>query len=61
MKPERRIYDEVIERAGEEIEKLLYIDDREDLVTAARKLGIDSIRYEGADSLKKALQDRGII
>lgn len=60
MKPERAIFDEVIKRAGGDRAKILYIDDREDLIKEATALGIDSIRFEGGEKLGKELKDRGI-
>ncbi len=61
IKPELPIYEDVIRRAGGDKSKILYIDDREDLIKEATALGIDSIRFEGADSLKEAMLKRGII
>jgi putative hydrolase of the HAD superfamily len=61
IKPEKAIYDDVIRRAGGDRSGLLYIDDREDLITEARALGIDSIRFEGAPRLEEALAEKGII
>lgn len=61
MKPDKRIYDEVVARAGGDRSKLIYIDDREDLIQASTALGIDSIRYEDAEKLAAALRSKGII
>ena len=61
VKPERLIFEDVIKRAGGDKSGILYIDDREDLIKVASAMGIDSIRFEGADSLKKELVERGII
>lgn len=61
MKPEKAIYDKVIELAGGDPSGVLYIDDREDLVKEAKGLGIDSIRYETAGKLKKELLARGVV
>ena len=60
MKPERAIFDEVIKRAGGDKTKILYIDDRDDLIKEATAMGIDSIRYEGGEKLEKELKLRGI-
>lgn len=61
IKPDKIIFDDMIRRAGGDKARVLYIDDREDLVREALVLGIDSIRFEGTDKLKKALKDKGII
>ena len=61
IKPEPAIYEDVIKRAGGDKSKILYIDDREDLVKEALRLGIDSIRFEGAENLKVAMKKRGVL
>lgn len=60
-KPDKLIYEDVIRRAGGDRTKLLYVDDREDLIKEASALGIDSVRFEGAAELKKTLAGKGII
>lgn len=61
MKPEIKIFDDAVKRAGGDKNGVLYIDDREDLITEARKLGIESIKFEGAEKLKEELRKRGIV
>lgn len=61
MKPDRRIFDDMVRRAGGDKKAVLYIDDREDLIREARALGIDSIRYEGAERLKEELRNKGVL
>jgi putative hydrolase of the HAD superfamily len=61
MKPEKAIYDDVIRRAGGDKDSLFYIDDRQDLIDEAKLLGIDSIRYEGAEKLREEMSSRGIL
>jgi putative hydrolase of the HAD superfamily len=61
IKPERKIFDEVIKRAGGNKERLLYIDDREDLIAAAISLGIDSVKFENVDKLRDIMQEKGIL
>ena len=60
IKPDKVIFEDVVSRAGGDRTKILYIDDREDLVKEARSLGIDSIKFEGASKLKDALRQRGV-
>jgi putative hydrolase of the HAD superfamily len=62
IKPDSVIYEDVVRRAGGRREALLYIDDREDLVVEATRLGIDSIRFEGDVSrLRSLLKARGVL
>jgi glucose-1-phosphatase len=61
MKPDRRIYDEVIHRVGGDKKALLYIDDREDLIKESALMGIDSIRFENAAELRKMLGIKKVI
>ncbi|MBI5123911.1 MAG: HAD family phosphatase [Candidatus Omnitrophica bacterium] len=61
MKPEMRIFEDAVNRAGGDKSAVLYIDDREDLIKEAREFGIESIRFEGAEKLKKELEERGIV
>lgn len=60
IKPDKIIFDYVIRRAGGDKSKILYIDDREDLIKEATVLGIPSIRYEGAEKLAEAMAALGI-
>jgi FMN phosphatase YigB (HAD superfamily) len=61
MKPEALIYETVVKKAGGNKSGILYIDDREDLIKAATSMGIDSIRFEGADKLKELLRFKKVI
>lgn len=61
MKPDRIIFEDVVRRAGGDRKKLIYIDDREDLIKEAALLGIDSIRFEGVEKLKQKLNEKGVI
>jgi len=60
IKPEKAIFDDVIRRAGGDKTKILYIDDREDLIKEARALGINSIKFEGGEKLEIELAKMGI-
>jgi len=60
IKPERAIFDHVIKLAGGDRSRLVYIDDREDLIKEASAIGIDSIKFEGAGKLLIELEKRGI-
>ena len=61
IKPDRIIFEDVIKRAGGDRAKILYIDDREDLIKEASLLGIDSIRFEGAGKLKSVLTEKEVL
>jgi FMN hydrolase / 5-amino-6-(5-phospho-D-ribitylamino)uracil phosphatase len=39
----------------------LFVDDREPNCEAARALRMDSVRFEGVDALRKALESRGLL
>jgi Predicted hydrolase (HAD superfamily) len=61
IKPEKRIFEDAVRRAGGDKSAVLYIDDREDLIKEAAVFGIDSIKYEGSDKLEKDLRARLVI
>lgn len=61
MKPERKIFEDAVKKAGGDKAGVLYIDDRDDLIKEASKFGIESIRYEGAKKLREDLKERGVI
>ena len=62
IKPEQLIYDDVVERAGGDKTKILYIDDREDLIKESTRLGIDSIRFNNdIAELRDILTRKGVI
>ena len=60
MKPDRRIYESAVERAGAPADRVFFVDDRHENVAAAQQLGIDAIRFEGVRRLAASLRDRGI-
>lgn len=60
-KPEREIYRMLLESCGCRIEDLLFVDDRDKNVIAARELGIDSILFEpqnGFDATIKRISEQ---
>jgi glucose-1-phosphatase len=61
IKPEKRIFEDAVRRAGGDKSAVLYIDDRDDLIKEAAAFGIESIRYEGSERLEKDLEERGVI
>ncbi len=61
IKPERKIFDEVVKLAKGKKESLFYIDDREDLIKAATELDIDCVRFENVDKLVEVMKEKGIL
>lgn len=61
IKPDKVIFDDMVKRAGGDKAAILYIDDRDDLIKEAVALGIDAVKFEGADKLEKVLEEKGII
>lgn len=55
LKPASKIYTLAIEKAGCRPEEIFYTDDREELVVAARELGIQAEVFLDLTSLKKLL------
>ena len=60
VKPEREIFELAIERAGVEPDEILYLDDTERHVEAAKRCGIDALVYRGTDEVMREMLSRGI-
>ena len=60
MKPDPKIYEVAIERAGISPEQIFYVDDREENVSGAKDAGIDAVLFTGAGQLLADLRDRGV-
>ncbi len=56
-KPEPAIYQRCLEKLGTAPDQTLFVDDRELNVQAARKLGIEAIRFESAVQLRVQLEE----
>ncbi|MBI3333749.1 MAG: HAD-IA family hydrolase [Candidatus Omnitrophica bacterium] len=61
LKPHPAIYRRALELAKVPPPEILYVDDREDLIEAGRRLGFQAHRFEGADLLRTELERRGAI
>ncbi|MEO8658786.1 MAG: HAD family phosphatase [Bryobacteraceae bacterium] len=61
MKPDARIFEEAVRRAGCAAEECFYSDDIEAYVAAARQCGIDAVRFTGYQALREAMGERGIL
>jgi putative hydrolase of the HAD superfamily len=45
-KPDRQIYEALIQASGFPVEKILFVDDRQQNVLASRELGIEAILHD---------------
>ncbi len=59
-KPDYRIYRQAIKSARCLPQEIVYIDDRKDLVEAARKLEINSLHFKNPSQLKRDLSKLGV-
>jgi putative hydrolase of the HAD superfamily len=59
-KPEDRIFNRALERAGIPPEKAVYIDDIQRYILKARELGIHGVHYSSVPRLKEDLKELGI-
>ena len=60
-KPDRQIYDCLLERSQTEPEECIFIDDLIENVEAARLIGIHAIHYSNYNLLSKELKDLGVL
>lgn len=60
MKPDPRIYQEAVRRAGCAAGECFYTDDIAAYVEGARKLGIDAVEFQSADQIRRELAARSI-
>ena len=60
-KPDPGAYARVIDELGAPPQSLLFIDDRESNCEAARRSGMQALRFEGAGPLRRSLQDLGLL
>lgn len=61
IKPDTKIYDLFLARAGLHAADCLFIDDRAENVAAAQSVGMDAIRFTDATALSSALSERGLL
>jgi len=55
MKPSREFYEILVKRLGENPEDILFIDDKEDNIEGAKKVGLKTLRYDGKKSLSESI------
>lgn len=61
LKPEPAIYRACLERSRLAPESAIYVDDSARNVASAAALGIEAIRFTGADALRAGLTARGLL
>ncbi len=61
MKPDPRIYELLLERLGTAPEETVFLDDLEENVAAARRLGIRALRVETEAQARAALAGAGVV
>lgn len=61
MKPDRRIFDILCDRAGVSPADCVFIDDGLHNVEGAKAAGMDAVHFTGADALERALIARGLL
>ena len=60
-KPEPRIFKAALKMAGVRPSQAVFIDDLEPNVEAARKAGLQAIRYRGPEDLRRRLESLGVL
>jgi len=60
-KPDKKIYDILINRVNMDPEYILFIDDSPVNIEAAKKCGINTIRFINFDQMKKEIEDKFIL
>ena len=55
IKPERRIYEMILDKLGVKPHEAIFIDDKEKYLEGAKKLGINAILFISPDQVKKEL------
>jgi 2-haloacid dehalogenase len=59
-KPDPAIFEIAVARAGHPASSLVFVDDKQDNVSAAIAFGLDGILFTGAMDLRGQLRDRGL-
>lgn len=60
LKPDPRMYQTAIERAGCHAEECFFTDDIAAYVEGARRLGLDAVQFESAAQIERELKARGV-
>jgi putative hydrolase of the HAD superfamily len=59
IKPDVAIFEHSVERIGVPAEETLFVDDREENIAAARRVGLRAIRFRGVEDLRGQLEKIG--
>jgi putative hydrolase of the HAD superfamily len=59
-KPDPRIWQEALRRAGVSASACAYVDDIEEYVEVARELGLRGVHFRGAEALRRELEGLGV-
>ncbi|MEW5955251.1 MAG: HAD-IA family hydrolase [Candidatus Micrarchaeota archaeon] len=59
-KPETKIYEHLIERAGVPPSRIIFVDDDIKNVEAARKTGMHAVHFTSAEQLSAVLRELGV-
>jgi len=60
MKPEARIFELAIKKAGVAPESIFFTDDRPENIEAAQRAGIQALQFQSESQLKRDMQSRGM-
>ena len=60
-KPDERIFDVLLRRAGYPASEMILVDDSMPNIQAAARLGFDALHFTGAEKLRADLSQRGIL
>jgi FMN phosphatase YigB (HAD superfamily) len=60
-KPDRGFFAELITVTGEPADRILFVDDRQQNVVAARNVGLRAHRFASADELRDRLRSEGVV
>jgi len=61
MKPDQRIFEIMVKKLGIRIEECLFIDDSQENIESAKKLGMQTIQFKNQRDLERELRVRGVI
>jgi 2-haloacid dehalogenase len=61
VKPNREVFDFLLEKTGRRAEECVFIDDSPANMAAARDLGFDAIHFRSPGQLREELMNRGIL
>src|SRR5262245_40232037 len=61
MKPQPRIFELAIQKAGVAPENILFTDDRPENIDAARQIGIQALVFQTESQLKRDMLERGMV